>query len=56
MSAIAANALNQNYPITAKEIAVLFRQFDNDTGGWYKNRPVETEANRALSYIFKNSL
>ena len=56
MSAIAANALNQNYPITAKEIAVLFRQFDNDTGGWYANRPVETEANRALSYIFKNSL
>ena len=38
------------YPITSSEIATLAREIDADTGCWYKNRPLEMEAQRALDY------
>ena len=56
MVATAAKALDMGYPITAKQISVLFRQLDMDTGNWYSNRPLEKEATTALNYAFKNSL
>jgi hypothetical protein len=54
MVSIAGAALRQNYPITAKEIAILCRQLDLETGNWYKNRPLEKEADRALEFVMKN--
>jgi len=54
MVSIACNALNNKYPITVEEIAELCRQFDADTGNWYKNRPLKVEANSALEYAYKN--
>lgn len=54
MVATAGNAVKRKYPITAKQIAELCKQFDNDTGQWYANRPLELEADRALEYIYRN--
>lgn len=56
MVAIAASALDKGYPITAKEISILMRQFDRDTGNWYGTRPIEREAQTALDYAFRNLL
>ena len=56
MTALAGRAVAQGYPITAKQIEVLFRQFDRDHGNWYKQRPIHTEAERALNFVLKNSL
>lgn len=52
MIATAGNALKKNYDITAKEIATLVRELDNDTGNWYDNRPLELEADRAIEYVY----
>ena len=54
MVACAGNAVRKKYPITAGEISQLCRQFDEDTGNWYKNRPLDKEADRALEYVYKN--
>ncbi len=54
MVAVAGNAVRKKYPITANEISQLCRQFDEDTGNWYKNRPLDKEADRALEYVYKN--
>lgn len=54
MIAIAGNAYSKGYPITAKQIADLCREFDIDTGNWYENRPLTAEADRALEYIYRN--
>lgn len=54
MVATAGNAIKKKYPITAREIAILCKQFDIDTGNWYENRPLETEADRALEYVYRN--
>jgi hypothetical protein len=54
MVATAANAIKRGYPITAKQIADLCRQFDNETGMWYTNRPLEKEADRAVEYAYRN--
>ena len=54
MVAIAGNAVKQKYPITVEEITLLCRELDVETGNWYKNRPIEKEANRALEYVYKN--
>lgn len=56
MVSIASSAVRKNYPITAKEIEILCRQIDFETGGWYKNRPLNQEANRALDFVMKNAL
>lgn len=54
MIALAGNAIRNKYPITPREIATLCKQFDVDTGNWYENRPLETEANNALEYAYRN--
>jgi len=56
MIAIAGKAIEKGYPITATEIVTLCRQFDSETGNWYENRPMETEANNALEYAYKNGV
>ena len=55
MVAVAGNAVKNKYAITADEISQLCRQFDNETGNWYKNRPLSKEADRALEYVYKNT-
>ena len=54
MVKIAGNATYRGYPIQAYEIADLCKQFDQENGNWYENRPMETEADRALEYIMRN--
>ena len=54
MVAIAGNAVTRQYPISAKEIAELCKQFDMDTGRWYESRPLESEADRAIEYVYRN--
>jgi len=54
MVSTAAKAIQREYPITAREIAELCRQFDNETGRWYANRPLEKEADRAVEYVYRN--
>ena len=54
MIATAGNAVRRKYPISPAEIAQLCRQFDQDNGNWYKNRPLDKEADRALEYVYKN--
>jgi len=47
-------AVRMGYDINNNELADIARSLDNDTGMWYKDRPLETEADRALFYVFKN--
>jgi len=54
MVAIAARALEKEYPISAKQIAELCKQFDAENGNWYENRPLNVEADRALEYAYRN--
>ena len=54
MVALAGNAIKNNYPIAATEIAYLCRELDIDTGNWYEKRPLDKEAERALEYVYKN--
>ena len=54
MVATAGNAIKNNYPITASEIAYLCRELDVDTGNWYAKRALDKEAERALEYVYKN--
>ena len=54
MVALAGNALKNQYPITAQQIADLCRELDFDTGNWYGNRPLEVEADRALEYAYRH--
>lgn len=56
MVGIASSAVKRGYPMTAKEIAVLCRQIDDDTGRWYAKRPLEKEADRALEYVLRNMI
>lgn len=53
MVSIAGNALRNKYPITAKEIATLCRELDAENGNHYAARPLETEAQRAIDYIYR---
>jgi len=55
MVAIAGTAIKRGYPITAKQVAELCRQLDNDNGKWYTNRPLEVEADRAVEYAYRNN-
>lgn len=55
MVATAGNAIKNGYPITAKQIAELCKEFDNETGMWYTNRPLEKEADRAVEYAYRNN-
>ena len=55
MVSIAANAIKKSYPITAHEIAELWKEIDNETGQWYDNRPLEKEADRAIEFVYQNA-
>jgi len=54
MVAVASNAIREKYPITANEIAQMCFEFDAETGGWYKDRDFETEANRAIEFVYRS--
>jgi hypothetical protein len=54
MVSISAKALKRNYPITPKEVSALCKEIDSETGGWYKHRPLDLEASRAIEYAMKN--
>ena len=54
MVAVAGKAYERGYPISAKQIEDLCREFDRDTGNWYESRPMNKEADRALEYIYRN--
>jgi len=56
MVSIASNATRQGYNLSARELELLMRQIDMDTGNWYKNRPIHVEAERALEFIHLNQL
>lgn len=56
MVSTAGNAMSKGYPISAKEIAWICRDLDNDTGGWYGKRDMEREAERAIEFVFRNNL
>lgn len=55
MVSVSSSAIRRKYPINPEEIATLCREFDNDTGKWYKNRPLEKEAERALEFVYKSN-
>lgn len=55
MVATACNAVKEQYPITAWQIAELCRELDAETGNWYENRPLEREASGALSWAYANA-
>lgn len=53
MVSIASKAIKRGYPITPKEVAELCKQIDLATGNWYKNRPFEVEAARAIEFSLR---
>lgn len=55
MVALSGNAIRNGYPITSDQIAALCKEFDNDNGQWYENRPLMIEAERAIEYSYRNS-
>ena len=56
MVSTAGNAMSKGYPITAKEVAYICRDLDNETGNWYGKRDMEREAERAIEFVFRNNL
>jgi len=54
MVSIAGNAIRRKYPITAQEITTLCKEIDYENGNWYKSRPFDKEADRAIEYIYSN--
>jgi len=55
MMSIAANAIRRKYPISPIEIESIVREIDNESGGWYKGRPMKLEAARAIDFALKSS-
>ena len=55
MVSIAGNAIRKKYPITAQEITTLCKEIDFENGNWYKSRPFDKEADRAIEYIYSNN-
>ena len=54
MVSISTKALRAKYPITPEDVAKLCKEIDNDTGGWYKHRPLNLEAARAIDFSLKS--
>jgi hypothetical protein len=54
MVSISAKAIKSQYPILPEQIAELCKQIDDETGGWYKGRPMTLEAARAIDFSMKN--
>lgn len=55
MVATACNAVKEQYPISAEQIAAMVRELDMETGNWYKNRPLIVEANSAIKWAYANA-
>jgi len=56
MISTAGNAMQRGYPITAREIAWICQDLDNQTGSWYGKRDMVKEAERAIEFCFRNTL
>jgi len=54
MTSIAGNAIRRKYPITAQEITTLCKEIDYENGHWYKSRPFDKEAERAIEFVYSN--
>jgi hypothetical protein len=54
MVSIAGNAIRKKYPITAQEITTLCKEIDYENGNWYKSRPFNKEADRAIEFVYGN--
>ena len=54
MTSIAINAIRQEYPITAHEIAALIRELDQETSNRYENRNLVLESDRAIEFAYRN--
>jgi len=54
MVSIAGNAIRSKYPITAQEITTLCKEIDFENGNWYKSRPFDKEADRAIEFVYGN--
>ena len=55
MVSIAGNAIRSKYPITAQEITILCKEIDFENGNWYKSRPFDKEADRAIEFVYGNN-
>lgn len=55
MVSIACNAIKMNYPIREGQIVDLVKELDRETSNRYHNRPLHTEAKRALEYALSQS-
>lgn len=55
MVSIAGNAIRNKYPITAQEITTLCKEIDYENGNWYKTRPFDKEADRAIEFVYGNN-
>jgi hypothetical protein len=54
MVSIAGAAISRQYPITPYEIVELVMEIDNDIDGYYRNRKITIEAERALAFVYRN--
>jgi hypothetical protein len=55
MCSIASNAIKNRYPITDYELVEIIRELDKDTSRRYQHRKLDVEANRAITWAYKNS-
>ncbi len=56
MVSTAGNAMQRGYPISAREVAWICSDLDNETGGWYGKRDMVKEAERAIDFVFRNNI
>ena len=56
MVSTAGNAMQRGYPISAREVAWICSDLDNETGGWYGKRDMTKEAERAIDFVFRNNI
>lgn len=52
MVSIAGSAVSRGYPITSKELIDLILEIDMDIDGYYKNRKISVEVERALAFVY----
>lgn len=54
MTATACNAIKNKFAISPTDIASMIRELDRDTANIYQKRPLETEAERAIEFAYRN--
>lgn len=55
MVGIAISAIKKGYPISAGELVALMLEIDANTSNKYQNRPLDVEANNALTFAYRNT-